>query len=313
MIPNSFESQLRSSAQQIIARVCQDKMRQMERRPSSEVDFISSLIENGAGLLEHGWKPILAPAKIDVSVAGIFCHQSPKVEIKGPRPRPMKRQSCELADLLVLHSHRTRPNKIYWRGALIQTKMYSSSPLVPEDPQFWLYDNWPIFSVAARGFDKRNRDFDGDIRSGRYALVSNSDWKILPPNTPLVAQSAGSLDFDTFLVRMLYDMDPAQPSRTSSHGRQVYHKSSKDWSKTIWDIVEVTAKLKLKHMGKEKGLYPGALQTRLGGHVVLGFLTAGPKFFLIPPDLTGGGEEEYEGGMSILHIASSTEAELSLD
>ncbi len=280
----------------------------MKRIPSLEVDFISSLIENGGGLLEHAWKRILAP-KIDVSVAGIFCHQSPKVNIKGSPPRPMKRLSCELADLLVLHSHRTGPNKIYWRGALIQTKMQSGRSLVPEDPQFWLYDNWPKFSVAAPGFDPCERDFDGDIRSGRYALVSNSEWKILPPNSPLVAQSAESLDFGTFLVRMLYDMDPAQLSRASSHGRQVYHKSLKDWSKTIWDIVEVTAKMKLKHMGKKKGLYHGALQTRLGGHVVLGFLTAEPKFFLIPPDLSGGGEEEYEGGMSILHIASSTEAE----
>jgi hypothetical protein len=90
--------------------------------------------------------------------------------------------------------------------------------------------------------------------SGRYAPVSNSNWKILPPNSPFVAQSAGSLDFGTFLVRMFYDMDPAQPLRTSSHGRQVYHDSPRDWSRTIWDIVEITAQMKLKPMGKEWGL-----------------------------------------------------------
>jgi hypothetical protein len=170
----------------------------------------------------------------------------------------METQSCELADLLVLHSHRTSHNKLFWRGALIQTKLHSGPSLVPQDPQFWLYDQWPVFSVTAPDF------FDDDPRSGRYALVSNNNWEILEPLNPLVGQSAGSLDFGTFLVSMLYDMDPAQPFRTSSHGRQVYHNSSKDWSRTIWDIVAVTANMKLKNMGKKKGLYHDALPTRRG-------------------------------------------------
>ncbi len=221
----------------------------------------------------------------------------------------MRTQTCELADLLVLHSHRTAAKKNYWRGTLIQMKMYSGPSIVPEDPQFWLYDDWPRFSVDAPGFDDRIRDFNGDTRSGQYALVSNADWKILPANNPLVGQSAQSVDFATFLVRMLYDMDPAQSLRTSSHGRQVYHNSSKDWSTTVWDIVSATAKMKLKHMGNKKGLYDCALPTRIGGHVILGFHSAEPKSYIIPPAPTGEAEVEYRRGMSIFHIASATEAE----
>jgi hypothetical protein len=247
MIPPRIEPSLLRSADQVVGRICREKMGTMRRPPSSEVDFLASLIENGVDLLEQAWQPILAPARIDVSVAGIFCHQSPKVKISGSPPRPTKTQSCELADLLLLHSHRVGRNKIYWRGALIQMKKYSGPAVVPDEPQFWLYDDWPKFSIAAPGFDSRIRDFERDTRSGRYALVSNSDWRILPAHNPLVARSARSVSFGTFIVGMLYDMDPPQPSRTSFHGRQVYHNSSKDWSQTVWDIVRVTANMKLKH------------------------------------------------------------------
>jgi hypothetical protein len=274
----------------------------MKHSPASEVDFVASLIENGVDMLEREWKRVLAPMGVDVGVAGVFCHQSPKVTIHGPPPPRAKTLSCELADLLVLHSHGTATHKVFHRATLVQAKMYFGSPVSPDEPQFWLYDTWPSFSIRAPGFDPRLRDFEGDDRSGRYGLVSNAHWKITLPVNPLVAHSHLSLDFGTFLVRMLYDMDPAQPRRTSSHGRQVYHNSSKDWSNTVWEIVEVTGKLALKHMGKKKGLYPTVLPTRIGGHV-LAFLTEQSKSYVIPPTPTeevGAGP----GGLSIFHIST---------
>jgi hypothetical protein len=305
MIPAHFESQLLTSAKRIISLVCQKQMGTMKRRPASEVDFIASLIENGANMLERDWKRILAAARIDVSVAGVFCHQSPKVKISGSPPRSMRTQSCELADLLVLHSHRTAANRLFFRATFIQAKKYCGAAVIPDDPQFWLYDDWPPFSIASPGFNRRIREFGCDTRSGQYALVSNSSWKIMSANNPLVAQSMQSLDFSTFLVRTLYDMDPAQRLWRSSYGRQVYDKSSKDWSKTVWDIVKVTGRMKLKHAGKKMGLYHGALPTRFGGEI-LAFLTAQPKSYIIPPAPT----EEAEaapGGMSIFYIASAAE------
>jgi hypothetical protein len=272
----------------------------MLRRPASEVDFIASLIENGIDMLDREWKAVLGPLGVDVSVAGVFCHQSPKVEIKKSPPRSMPTLACELADLLVLHSHQIAAQKIFWRGTLIQMKLYSGRPLPPDEPQFWLYDDWPKFSITAPGFDEQARDFGGDRRSGQYGLVSNSEWKIMAPSNPLTVHSYLSVDFGSFLVRMLYDMDPAQPRRSSKHGRQVYHSSSKDWSSTVWEIVDVTGEMALRHMGKKKGLYSAPLRTRLGGEV-LTFLTPQQKFISIRPPAE---EEVAPGprGMSIFHI-----------
>jgi hypothetical protein len=305
MIPPRCEPQLISSANKVISAVCRQRMGAMKHSPGFEVDFVASLIENGVDMLEHEWKRVLAPVGIDVGVAGVFCHQSPKVAIHGTPPRRVKTLSCELADLLVLHSHSTAAHKVFHRATLVQAKMYAGSPVIPDEPQFWLYDNWPSFSIRAPGFDPRLRDFEDDDRSGRYGLVSKDHWKITMPRSPLIAHSRLSLDFGTFLVRMLYDMDPAQPRRTSSHGRQVYHNSSKDWSKTVWEIVEVTANLPLRHLGKKKGLYSVALPARMGGQI-LALLTERPKLYIIPP--TPG--EEVEGGargISIFHIATSVQ------
>jgi hypothetical protein len=106
MIPPRCEPQLISSANRVISAVCRRRMGAMKRSPGFEVDFLASLIENGVDMLEREWKRVLAPFGIDVGVAGVFCHQSPKVAIHGTPPRRVKTLSCELADLLVLHSRR---------------------------------------------------------------------------------------------------------------------------------------------------------------------------------------------------------------
>jgi hypothetical protein len=207
----------------------------MTRPPVVEIDFVASLVENGAGFLAAGWHRILAQDGIAVRVAGVFCHQSPMVRITGNPPRLVPTRRCELADLLVLHSHARSDGKVFWRGILMQAKSHSGQSVAPEEPQLWLYQDWPNFVITAPGFNGRQRDFGPDQRSGLYALVSNKGWRVLPASNPLVGHSMGSLDFSEFLVNMLYDMDPAQSGRMSVHGRQVYQNSKRDWSPTIWE------------------------------------------------------------------------------
>ncbi|MFZ3326642.1 MAG: hypothetical protein WA231_12415 [Methylocella sp.] len=89
----------------------------MRRPPAIEIDFVASLVETGAGFLEAEWQRILAKDGIAVRVAGVFCHQSPMVDIKGKPPHPVPTPRCELADLLVLHSHSRPDGKVFWRGS----------------------------------------------------------------------------------------------------------------------------------------------------------------------------------------------------
>jgi hypothetical protein len=264
--------------------------------------FVVSLVENGAALLEAGWHPILAKDGVAVRVAGVFCHQSPMIDIKGNPPRRVPTIKCELADLLVLHSHSRSDGKVFWRGVLMQTKYDSGRPIVPDEPQLWLYQDWPNFVITAPGFDRRNRDFGWDQRSGLYALVSSRGWRVLRAVNPLVGASMGSIDLSKFVVNMLYDMDPAQPTRISGHGRQVYKNSMRDWSPTIWDLIEVTATRALRHRGKKYGLYDRDL-SRLGGGVLQMMRDAATHRSIPPPayrDMEPG--EDGEEGISILVI-----------
>ncbi len=302
MIPVRHRQQLTKAAENVIQQVCQQRLGAMKRPPAVEIDFIASLVENGAPLLEIEWQKILAPDRVSVRVAGIFCHQSPMVDINGKPPRAVPTQRCELADLMILHSHSMPDGKVFWRGVLIQAKADSGRNVTPDEPQLWLYQDWPNFVITAPGFNRRQRDFDRDERSGRYALVSKSGWHVLRAGNPLVAKSTASVELSEFLVKMLYDMDPAQPSRTSTHGKQVYQNSLRDWSPTIWDLVEVTAKNALRHRGRKHGLYDRDL-SRLGGGVLQMTLDAAVQHSHLPPRYEGAVGVDGDGdGVSILVV-----------
>lgn len=266
VIPSHLAMCLQRYADAVVYHVCRRRLGKMNRPPRIEIDFVASMVENGAPRLERLWRRALGPG-VNVRVGGVFTHQSPLVTVQGTAPRPVTTNGCELADLLVLHSHRTAGGKVFLRGVLMQTKIDKGGAFVPDDPQFWLYDCWPQFIVRSRGFDRRVRDFNGDRRSGRYGLVSAGGWLVTPPASPMAGTSPGTIGLGRFLVDMLYDMDPAQAGRRSQAGRQVYHNSTKDWSSTIMELVEKTGKRPLKHTGVKHGLYPGPL-TRLGGGVL---------------------------------------------
>jgi hypothetical protein len=120
----------------------------------------------------------------------------------------------------------------------------------------------------------------------------------------------GSFDFSEFLVNMLYDMDPAQPARTSIHGRQVYQNSHRDWSPTIWDLVKVTAMRPLRHKGKSHGLYDRDL-SRLGGEVLQMMPDAVIQRSVAPPGYAEiEGEEGGGEGISILVVATDSRTDL---
>ncbi len=185
----------------------------------------------------------------------------------------------------------------------MQAKSHSGQTVVPDEPQLWLYQDWPNFVITAPGFDRRERDFGLDQRSGLYALVSNKGWRVLlRPTNPLVGHSTGSLDLSEFLVDMLFDMDPAQPGRMSAHGRQIYQNSKRDWSPTIWELMKVTATRALRHKGKKRGLY-GRDLSRLGGGVLQMMRDVAIQHSVAPPPYGGvEGEEGGGEGISILVI-----------
>jgi hypothetical protein len=105
----------------------------------------------------------------------------------------------------------------------------------------------------------------------------------------------------TFLVEMLYDMDPEQPERDSAYGRQVYRHSINDRSPTIRELFDRTALKPMRHKGPVNGLYSRDL-SRLGGSV-FDMMRAGDMDADLPPGLKRPGDEEDDGaGVSIFLI-----------
>lgn len=286
-----------SAAQSVVDDVCQKQLGRMTRPPRIEIDYVASLIENGAGAITNAWRPILG-RHIKVSVAGVFCHQSPMVRISETQPYWVPTTRCELADLLILHSHINSTGKEYWRAVFMQTKVVTGSrAITPDEPQFWLYDKWPRFTVLSPGFSGKTRDFHADTRSGQYGLLSNGRWLVAPPSNPLRPASLSALSLAEFLVAMLYDMDPAQPGRQSRFGRQVYQTSQHDWSPTVWELLRTTALRALRHKGKKQGLYVGDM-SRMGGQVLHLFTTQSGTAF--PPETIAGSGDD--GGVNVLVI-----------
>jgi hypothetical protein len=212
MIAGHHRAELNEAAQKVVRRVCRRQWGGMSRPPTFEPDFVASLVVRGADLLQKEWEPILARQSIEVKVAGVFCHQSPMVDITARPPYDVRKRRCELADLLVLLSHSTSNGRVFRRGILIQAKYYLNHPVKAEEPQLWLYRDWPTFVIDAPGFKKQKRDFGGDRRSGHYALVSNNGWRVLPASTRLAWDSLASVDLSEFLVHMLYDVVRPSPA-----------------------------------------------------------------------------------------------------
>lgn len=255
----SDRSLLISAADNVFSQVCAMQMGKMIRSPRHEIDFIASFIENGVGLLQAAWASILAPS-IQVRVYGLFCHQSPYVVLNGAPPFPVTSRRCELADLLIVHSHRSAVDTIHWRASLIQSKIDSGTWSVPMDTQFWLYSRWPRFQITAPRFCGRVRNFfPWRVDSGAYAAVSPAGWRFFPFGRSAPGMFRPPVSGGEFVVGMLYGLDPAQSGRSPVFGRIVHLRPHDDWSETIWDLLNITGMRSFRLMGSRNRLYSSTM------------------------------------------------------
>ncbi len=122
-----------------------DTWNRMSSTPQ-EPDFVADIVLQGTPKLEQRWRKRLNGSGLSISVGGVFCHQSPKVKYSGMR----QRSSCEIGDLLWIHSH-SFGGKVVRRNALLyQAKKSASQSLNinPNDDQLRLYMQWPDFTYV---------------------------------------------------------------------------------------------------------------------------------------------------------------------
>ena len=209
-----------------------------------EPDYVAALVLEGTKILEKGWNAISNKYDMPISITGIYCHQSPKVHYKG-----MKKSSCEIGDLLWCHFHKKLDGSYYNSALLLQAKKISKLPhhiSNEEIDQFKLYHDWPEFEYVRSGklngqkrkvnpsaprngaqylaIDENSLGLYGISR--KYPCITCRSFNPLSKNEDLGKELTGLLTFKSG--------DMFNDKITSS--------SSKDWSKVIWDLLEVTAK-----------------------------------------------------------------------
>lgn len=209
----------------------------------AEPDFVRGVFAASIPMLDAGLPLLFRGSGISVNTSGVFCHQSPIVEMTGATSK--KGNKCELGDILFVFTFRHGID-VARNALLLQAKLENHrqlrtyGPVSVDDggPQFLLYNQWPRFEYA-RGLSGTRFVQGGRHKGAQYALFAY-DRRYLRPywlhahaavaTEPTLAAPLGGELFD---VLMGNSGRPFSDKLTAINGI--------DWDRVIWDLLEVTA------------------------------------------------------------------------
>lgn len=219
--------------------------------PPQEPDYVADLslywVSDFAKLLR-----IILHTKFSIGVTGVFCHQKPLADF-GSLPNP------EIGDLLIVLEYREQGQRAIFNSLLLQAKSSKRSSFTigtGDLHQLKLYEEWPKFKYKrAAMMNGQTRDIHPKCPNsgGKFLLVDPSyiRWADLPghfpygcavPNRSIVL----SREFADELIQFLM----------FNSGKVISDKNAitEDWSRMIWDLLEITkgkiAKRSLSGLGK---------------------------------------------------------------
>ena len=214
-------------------------------RPPEE-DFIASLIVLGLPRLMLAWRPFFKKWKLQFSLTGVFCHQTPKAEfVVGT-----KKESPELADVLFVRRNTNRTGQVRQVASLIQAKMSPDGDLsLPKgDPQLYLLSHWPSFQIKGLSAPSKKFAIGRAERQALYAAISpeqkypeeNLTWPDACASGTLPPAQRGSVEksLASFLVDLL----------NFEEGREFYdpRTTACDWSELISYLLRTTFSMPLR-------------------------------------------------------------------
>lgn len=239
------------------------------RRKPHEPDLVAGLVLDSTPLLWQGWRALLEPHGLSISICGVFCHQSPRVRYEG-----IAKSYTELGDLLIVHTHYRENGEFEGNALLYQAKMSSQQPYrVPatELHQLKLYLGWPQFeyinspplSSQLREVKPRashagaqyllidDREPDSPLSGltgapGTYPAASCMPDYVLFEHNDLGSELVGLLRGTT--GRRFSDLSEAQGSR--------------GWSMIVWDLIQVSQRKFFRR--KRSGLIDKARMVQSG-------------------------------------------------
>lgn len=275
-----------------------------QKTPEGEVGFVAAFLLGAVPMIASAWKPILSPVGYSVRIMGVFTHQTPRASFvdSGGHPR-----QCELADLLVVAEDLTAGAPGQRWASLIQVKMAKptggqSLTAQGDLTQLDLLLNWPHFSLPA-GFAPGLRDFRNCTHlgvtqdCGRYGLIDQQPNPAWHQQVPAAVMPPGGVQFGTFLANMI------------EHGQTGYGREATglhdDWSRTVDELMKVTAGLAFTYAAGLKGPHPRG-NTAVAFFVDPGVFDGPRGWWSSEPPPTGGRPEQPSDvpseGISLLRI-----------
>lgn len=198
-----------------------------------EPDYIAALTCN----FPNAFKKILTNniTNLDFRVCGCFIHQKPLAEFIDSKFSDMP--SPEIGDLLIVYKEIDGKDEIY-NALLLQAKVIKSNSAKTADAlhQLVLYTKWPHFKYKkANHLNGEERDiYPKTIHSGaQYLLINNVTGKPLFGCATANKSLNVSLSFAEQLIRLI---------EFQAGGTFVSNKERiiDDWSKMIWDLLEIS-------------------------------------------------------------------------
>ena len=205
-----------------------------------EPDFIASLTLNFTPALFNILKAVLPKSRF--SLTGVFCHQKPLADFGSSK-------SPEIGDLLFVYVYTNRTGKKLFNSLLLQAKISTKQTSVVSSKdahQLKLYSEWPKFKYKRAGsLNGISRDvLPKTINDGsQYLLIDNHPiygLSGMPGTFPMgCATPSKTLNLNNDLAFELIDFLKFKSGRMFE---ETVATSKDDWTKMIWDILDVTKK-----------------------------------------------------------------------
>jgi hypothetical protein len=216
------------------------------RNEPREPELIAALFLWALPNISRKWSAILEPAEMHVRLLGRFCHGGPFARYDG-----MRKEKCELGDLLIVHIHDDSAGHEWNNALLLQAKMVKRYPHAIRGQrdldQFQLLDRWPLFRYVKSGPELNGQVRDVVPKAAHPgAQYLGIEWRGEPlgPGSGVRfsldvcrtrAPIAPSMDFGVAVVDMLIG---DQGRRFWGSGTPVHDAG---WSQVVWDLIRKTA------------------------------------------------------------------------
>jgi hypothetical protein len=249
MIANTIFTLLSGARGTIVARALRfggPRLTPKIHAPTDEPSAVATIAWVAIPRLVTAWRPILTTQCYKISCHSVFCHGSPQVTFTDSSGSSQK---CELADLLlVVDEKNSSGTTLDRRAVLVQAKIFSTKGGITITPatkdQLELLETWPDFKFVPAGYAAASRDFSGTScpgivgDSGRYggidlpAKKKVGKWEQLVPSSTSMSRGSGT-QLDEFLAGMV--------TGKTNHGREAVEGATDDWSKTIDELLKISA------------------------------------------------------------------------